>query len=63
MIDAIVISLPAGTVVKIAGIPIILENATRIRTNEDNWNLIMEWECNKEPREQAERIKTAKRVL
>ena len=63
MIDSIVISLPAGTVIQIAGIPIVLEQAARIRTTEGNWNLIRDWEATREPQEQAQRIKSAKRVL
>ena len=63
MIDSIVISLPAGTMLKIAGIPVILESPARIKTSEEDWNMIQEWETVREPREQAERIKTAKRVL
>ncbi len=63
VIDSIVMSLPAGTMVKIAGISVMLESPARITTSEGNWKMILEWESMREPKGQAERIKSAKRVM
>lgn len=41
--DQVEVNLPAGTVLKLTGIPIELLTPTKITTSKGNWELLQSW--------------------
>ncbi len=41
--DQVEVNLPAGTILKLTGIPVELVTPTKIRTSSSNWELLESW--------------------